>query len=93
MRQFPTFGFQGVFHLPRVYRNMREFLVQNVTERLLRSDIQFSLFANAMRTVSEPYFQALLRRRKSLDEKSEAALLNTVGLRRIMIGSRQTVPV
>ena len=74
-RRFPTFGFHGVFHLPEVYRNMPEFLVQNVTERILRSDIQFSLLANAMRRVSEPCFNELLRRRKSLDEASQAARL------------------
>jgi len=74
-RRFPTFGFHGVFHLPEVYRNMPEFLVQNLTERILRSDIQFSLLANAMRSVSQPCFEQLLRRRKSLDEASEGAIV------------------
>lgn len=74
-RRFPTFGFHGVFHLPEVYRNMPEFLVQNVTQRILRSDIQFSLLANAMRSVSEACFHELLRLRKSLDEARPAALL------------------
>jgi hypothetical protein len=33
--RYPTFGFHGAFHLPALYRENLEFLIQNVPDRLL----------------------------------------------------------
>lgn len=40
---WPTFGFHGIFHLPAVYRNDLDFLVGNLSERVLRTRSQFLL--------------------------------------------------
>ena len=40
---WPTFGFHGIFHLPAVYRNDLDFLVNNLSERVLRTRADFLL--------------------------------------------------
>ena len=40
---WPTFGFHGVFHLPWVYRQQLDFLVENLADRVLRSRSNFLL--------------------------------------------------
>lgn len=34
---YPTFGFHGIFHLPSVYRESPEFLVDHLNDRILKS--------------------------------------------------------
>lgn len=34
---WPTFGFHGIFHLPDVYRNNIEFLIDNLSDRVVRA--------------------------------------------------------
>ena len=40
---WPTFGFHGIFHLPGVYRHDLDFLVANLSERVLRSRTEYLL--------------------------------------------------
>ena len=40
---WPTFGFHGIFHLPSVYRHGLGFLVDNLSERVLRGRADFLL--------------------------------------------------
>jgi hypothetical protein len=40
---WPTFGFHGVFHLADVYRNAPEFLINNLSDRLIQSRVDWLL--------------------------------------------------
>ncbi|UXH80220.1 DUF5672 family protein [Roseateles amylovorans] len=40
---YPTFGFHGIFHLPSVYREMPEFLVDHLSDRIIKSRSNFLL--------------------------------------------------
>jgi len=40
---FPTFGFHGIFHLPSVYREMPEFLVDHLSDRIVKSRSNYLL--------------------------------------------------
>lgn len=40
---YPTFGFHGIFHLPQVYREMPEFLIDNLNDRIIKSRANFLL--------------------------------------------------
>ena len=44
---WPTFGFHGIFHLPGVYRHALDFLVEHLSERVLRTRSAFLLPAIA----------------------------------------------
>ena len=43
MVPWPTFGFHGIFHLPGVYRERLDFLIDNLSDRVLRSRADFLL--------------------------------------------------
>jgi len=34
---YPTFGFHGIFHLPTVYREMPDFLLDHLSDRIVKS--------------------------------------------------------
>lgn len=38
---FPTFGFHGIFHLPSVYREMPDFLVAHLSDRIVKTRSQY----------------------------------------------------
>jgi hypothetical protein len=63
---WPTFGFHGVFHLADVYRNAPEFLINNLSDRLIKSRKDWLL--PGIRRV-HPEFEALYmaRLQKLLD--------------------------
>ena len=43
MVPWPTFGFHGIFHLPGVYRQRLDFLIEHLSDRVLRSRADFLL--------------------------------------------------
>jgi hypothetical protein len=65
-RRFPTFGFHGVFHLPALYREQPEFLIENLTPRLLRSEIQYAHIAHGVSRISAAALASLESRRTQL---------------------------
>lgn len=65
-RRFPTFGFHGVFHLPQLYREQLDFLIDNLTPRLLRNEIQYAHVAHAVARISAAAFGRLQSRRAQL---------------------------
>ncbi len=65
-RRFPTFGFHGMFHLPQVYRNDLDYLVENLTPRMLRSDAQFGQIAQNLKSISSDRHHRLQQRRAAL---------------------------
>ncbi|MDC8773253.1 DUF5672 family protein [Roseateles albus] len=40
---FPTFGFHGIFHLPSVYRKVPDFLVEHLSDRVVKARSNFLL--------------------------------------------------
>jgi Protein of unknown function (DUF5672) len=40
---WPTFGFHGVFHLPNVYRNALDFLIDGLSDRIIRTRANYLL--------------------------------------------------
>ena len=40
---WPTFGFHGIFHLPQVYRHQLDFLIDNLSDRVLQTRSDFLL--------------------------------------------------
>ncbi len=40
---FPTFSFHGIFHLPQVYRQMPDFLVDHLSDRIVRTRLGYLL--------------------------------------------------
>lgn len=40
---YPTFGFHGIFHLPSVYREMPDFLVDNLSDRIVKTRADYLL--------------------------------------------------
>jgi hypothetical protein len=69
-RRFPTFGFHGLWHLPFVYRNQLEWLVENLTHNILKKPTEFSMLDEAIRSISEEAHLSLLQRRSSLFDQN-----------------------
>jgi hypothetical protein len=61
---YPTFGFHGIFHLPAVYREMPEFLVENVSDRILKSRSNYLL--PGLQAISAAAAKALQRRLEAI---------------------------
>jgi hypothetical protein len=72
-RTYPTFGFHGVFHLPQLYGNQLDFLIENLSPRVLRSDIQFAHIANGVAAISPVARERLERRRAEHATRLQAA--------------------
>ena len=60
MVPWPTFGFHGIFHLPGVYRERLDFLIDNLSDRVLRSRADYLLPAITRQSAEAG---ALLQRR------------------------------
>jgi hypothetical protein len=62
-RRFPTFGFHGLFHLPYFYADNLDWLLANLPARLLLSEGHCAQIAEGLQRVSQPHFEAWLRKR------------------------------
>jgi hypothetical protein len=69
-RPWPSFGFHGIFHLPAVYRQNLDFLVDNISARVLTSQVTALHLASALQKVSDVAYQRFeARQRVALAEK------------------------
>ncbi len=62
---WPTFGFHGIFHLPNVYRNSLDFLIEHLSDRIVLSRSNYLM--PAIERFSASAAQQLLRRLDSLN--------------------------
>lgn len=69
---WPTFGFHGVFHLPAVYRHELDYLIDNLSDRVLRTRSDYLL--PAIDRLSPQAGQAYRRRQSALEATSAAAM-------------------
>jgi hypothetical protein len=64
-----TFGFHGAFHLPIIYQNEMEFLVNNLPERLLKSNTHIEQIINFLNShdsnIAQKFLKLISLRNKS----------------------------
>lgn len=69
-RRFPTFGFHGVWHLPRIYSDRLDWLLDNLPPRLLQNDAMYPYIADEMYNVSVEHHRKLTKLRGRANRKS-----------------------
>jgi len=62
-RHFPTFGFHGTWHLPRIYKDRLDWLLEKLPPRLLQNDAMYTLLGNEMYNVSASHYKKLTKLR------------------------------
>lgn len=70
-RHFPTFGFHGPWHLPKVYSDRLDWLLDNLPLRLLENEALWPILADHMYNVSIEHHRKLTKLKKSV-ERSKA---------------------
>lgn len=68
---FPTFGFHGIFHLPSVYRESPDFLVEHLSDRIIKSRSNYLL--PGLQVVSPAAAQRLQQRLAALQSADAVA--------------------
>lgn len=68
---FPTFGFHGIFHLPSVYRESPDFLVEHLSDRIIKSRSNYLL--PGLQVISPAAAQRLQQRLDALNALNGAA--------------------
>ncbi len=68
---FPTFGFHGIFHLPSVYRESPDFLVEHLSDRIIKSRSNYLL--PGLQVVSPAAAQRLAQRLAALNAAAASA--------------------
>jgi hypothetical protein len=82
-RPFPTFGFHGVWHLPKIYSDRLDWLMEKLPPRLLENDAMYSFLADEMYNVSVPHYRKLTKLKGQANRKGYGLL----GVRR-WLGAR-----
>ena len=75
MVPWPTFGFHGIFHLPGVYRERLDFLIEHLSDRVLRGRADFLLPAITRLSADAG---AQVRRRLDALARADAAQVSAV---------------
>jgi hypothetical protein len=63
-RDFPTFGFHGVWHLVRIYKDNIDYFLSNIPSRLLKSDMHFYFIHQEMKLYAPHGLNDLIEKRK-----------------------------
>ena len=63
-RDFPTFGFHGVWHLVKIYKNDINYFLENLPTRLLKSDMHFYFIHKEMKLYTPDKIDRLIQLRK-----------------------------
>jgi hypothetical protein len=69
-RRFPTFGFHGVWHLPRIYSDRLDWLLEKLPPRLLENDAMYPYLANEMYNTSIDHYKKLTKLKGRANRKS-----------------------
>ena len=69
-RRFPTFGFHGVWHLPGIYSDRLDWLLDNLPPRLLENDAMYLHLANEMYNTSVEHYRKLTKLKGRANRKS-----------------------
>jgi len=62
-RHYPTFGFHGTWHLPRIYEDRLDWLLEKLPQRLLENDAIYALLRDEMYNLSAPHYKKLTKLR------------------------------
>jgi hypothetical protein len=63
-RNYPTFGFHGVWHLVKIYKDNIDYLLNNIPTRLLKSDMHFYFIHQEMKLYAPQGLNDLIEKRK-----------------------------
>jgi hypothetical protein len=63
-RDFPTFGFHGVWHLVKIYKDNIDYFLNNIPRRLLKSDMHFYFIHQEMKLYLPERLNDLIEIRK-----------------------------
>ncbi len=81
-RHYPSFGFHGFFHLPTLYAKRLDFLVENLTPRMLRNSNAAPMFAQQLGRLSPQVLHRFEQRRREAEAaEARAAAAGQAGAR------------
>lgn len=76
---YPTFGFHGIFHLPAVYRHAPDFLIRNLSDRIVVGRADY-LLPGLELWAPQAADELRLRRQRLVDARSATAAASALAL-------------
>ena len=70
-RPFPTFGFHGVWRLPKIYSDRLDWLIDHLPPRLLENEAMYSFLAEEMYNTSVEHYRKLTKLKERANRKSD----------------------